>query len=162
MTDTALPANCIDDLHDNRLRRLRDYWQGLRGTAAIPAKEAIDPLDFRYVLGYVTLVDVESNPRRYRFRLDGSRLVELSGMNYTGKYLDELGLPDYIDFIAAGYDLVVETLQPFAYRKEGDFDQKVFDEETLILPLGHDGVVTCLLVAVIPGTLAPDKSRIVI
>jgi hypothetical protein len=158
----ALPANCIDDLHDNRLRRLLDYWQRLRGDAAMPPKPAIDPLDFRYILGYVTLVDVESAPRRYRFRLDGSRLVELSGMNYTGKYLDQLGLPDYIDFIAAGYDLVVDGHKPFAYRKEGDFDAKVFDEETLILPLGHDGTVTCLLVAVIPGTLAPDKTQIVI
>ena len=30
----------------------------------MPPKAAIDPIDFRYILGYVTLVDVEATPRR--------------------------------------------------------------------------------------------------
>src|SRR5690242_12476815 len=128
----------------------------------MPPKTAIDPIDFRYILGYVTLVDVEADPRRYRFRLDGSILVRLSGMDYTGRYLDELDMPDYIDFIAAGYDLVVDGGKPYAYRKEGDFDAKSFDEETLILPLGTDNVVRHLIVAVIPGDTSPHREKIVL
>jgi hypothetical protein len=128
----------------------------------MPARTAVDPLDFRYILGYVTLVEVELAPRRYRFRLDGSILAMLSGVDYTGKYLDQLGLPDYIDFIAAGYDRVVDHRQPYAYRKEGAFDTKVFDEETLIIPLGREGTVEHLMVAVIPGDLAPEPGKVVI
>ena len=161
MSDAALPADCIDDLHDQRLRRLYDYWRG-KCVGDMAPKSAIDPVEFRYILGYVTLVDVEPAPRRYRFRLDGSILAMLSGMDYTGKYLDQLGLPDYIDFIAAGYDRVVDRRQPYAYRKEGAFDTKSFDEETLILPLGRDGVVEHLMVAVIPGDLAPEPGKVVI
>ena len=162
MNDAILPADCLDDLHDQRLKRLYAYWRSRCGEAEMPPRAAIDPLDFRYILGYVTLVEVELAPRRYRFRLDGSILAMLSGMDYTGKYLDELGMPDYIDFIAAGYDRVVDHARPYAYRKEGAFDTKTFDEETLILPLGRAGTVEQLMVAVIPGDLAPEPGKMVI
>jgi hypothetical protein len=158
----ALPGDCLDDLHDPRLKRLYGYWRERRAGAEMPPREAIDPLDFRYILGYVTLVDVERTPRRYRFRLDGSILAMLSGMDYTGKYLDELGMPDYCAFIAASYDRVVDAKRPYAYRKEGAFDKKSFDEETLILPLGRDGKVFSLMVAVIPGDLAPQPGKVLI
>ena len=162
MTQTTLPVDCLDDLHDARLQRLYDYWRERCAGAEMPPREAVDPLDFRYILGYVTLVDVEHAPRRYRFRLDGSILAMLSGMDYTGKYLDQLGMPDYSAFIAASYDRVVDRNRPYAYRKEGAFDKKSFDEETLILPLGRDGTVKSLMVAVIPGDLAPEPGKMVI
>jgi hypothetical protein len=159
---TILPTDCQNDLRDPRLQRLYDYWRGRCGEAAMPARAAVDPLDFRYILGYVTLVEVELQPRRYRFRLDGSILAMLSGMDYTGKYLDQLGMPDYIDFVAASYDRVVDHLRPYAYRKQGAFDTKTFDEETLILPLGRDRTVEHLLVAVIPGDLAPEPGKVLL
>jgi len=142
--------------------RLRDYWRLRCGDAEMPARTAVDPLDFRFILGYVTLVEVELEPRRYRFKLDGSILAMLSGMDYTGRYLDELGLPGYIEFVAASYDRVVDHRRPYAYRKQGAFDTKTFDEETLILPLGSAGVVEHLMVAVIPGDLAPDPGKVLI
>jgi hypothetical protein len=157
-----LPTDCLNDLHDPRLKRLRDYWRACCAGAAMPARAAVDPLEFRYILGYVTLVEVELAPRRYRFRLDGSILAMLSGMDYTGKYLDQLGMPDYIDFVAASYDRVVDNLRPYAYRKQGAFDTKTFDEETLILPLGREPTVEHLMVAVIPGDLAPEPGKMVI
>lgn len=162
MNDATLPTDCVEDLHDPRLKRLYDYWRGCCAAATMPTRAAIDPLDFRYILGYVTLVEVELQPRRYRFRLDGSILAMLSGMDYTGKYLDELGLPDYIDFVAASYDRVVDHQRPYAYRKQGAFDTKTFDEETLILPLGRPDRVEHLMVAVIPGDLAPEPGKMVI
>lgn len=157
-----LPTDCLDDLHDPRLKRLYDYWRSRCGAAAMPTRAGVDPLDFRFVLGYVTLVEVEASPRRYRFRLDGSILAMLSGMDYTGKYLDQLGMPDYIAFVAASYDRVVDGLRPYAYRKQGAFQTKTFNEETLILPLGSEGVVQQLMVAVIPGDLAPEPGKMVI
>jgi hypothetical protein len=162
VTRAILPADCVEDLHDPRLKRLYDYWRSRCAGAAMPARSAIDPLDFRYILGYVTLVEVELQPRRYRFRLDGSILAMLSGMDYTGKYLDALGMPDYIDFVAASYDRVVDHARPYAYRKQGAFDTMTFDEETVILPLGHGGTVEHLVVAVIPGDLAPEPGKMVI
>jgi hypothetical protein len=147
------------ELDDTRLSRLFAYWLEKRGDRLFPAKAEIDPVEFRYVLGYVTLVDVERGPgpkrsRRYRFRLDGSILVELSGMDYTGRYLDELPGKEYVAFIKKTYDHVVDRGEPHRYRKNGLFDQRHFSEETLILPLGDNPPnVDTLIVAVIPGDL---------
>ena len=152
------------EIDDERLRRLLGYWQGHCHGRPFPAKANVDPVDFSYVLGYVTLVDVEHDPRRYYFRLDGSILVEMSGMNYTGRYLDELGMPEYIAFVKETYDRVVDSGLPYRYRKAGVFDQQqFFSEETLILPLGDAPKVERLLVAVIPGELPhKDDSKVVI
>lgn len=142
------------EIDDSRLRRLFAYWQNRRAGRMFPGKSDFDPIDFSYVLGYVTLVDVEYTPRRYLFRLDGSILVELSGMNYTGRYLDELAMEEYTAFIKETYDRVVDGGQPYRYQKAGLFDQQHFSEETLILPYGdHPPVVDMLMVAVIPGDL---------
>lgn len=139
---------------DNRLRRLFAYWLEKRGARQFPTKGEIDPVEFRYVLGYVTLVDVEQAPRRYRFRLDGSILVELSGTDYTGRYLDELPGAEYVAFIKDTYDRVVDGGAPYRYRKNDLLDQQQFSEETIILPLGDNPpVVDMLIVAVIPGEL---------
>jgi hypothetical protein len=152
------------EIDDERLRRLFAYWRGKCGDRLFPAKSDIDPVDFSYVLGYVTLVDVEAAPRRYRFRLDGSILVQLSGTDYTGRYLDELPGEEYVAFIKDTYDRVVDGAAPYRYRKNGLFDHQHFSEETLILPLGDSPpTVEMLLVAVIPGDLPhPGEGKIVI
>ena len=56
MTQRAAPAL---ELNDDRLRRLFAYWLEKRGDRLFPAKAEIDPVEFSYILGYVTLVDVE-------------------------------------------------------------------------------------------------------
>jgi hypothetical protein len=142
------------ELDDSRLRRLFAYWLEKRGDRPFPAKAEIDPVEFPYILGYVTLVDVERDPRRYRFRLDGSILVALSGTDYTGRYLDELPGEQYVAFITETYDRVVDSGEPFRYRKNELLDQQLFSEETIILPIGDaPPKVDMLVVAVIPGEL---------
>jgi hypothetical protein len=148
---TEIPASCLDTLQDQRLARLLDSWRSTITDGIMPVPAAMEPLEFKFILGYVTLVDVEHSPRRYLFRLDGSILASLSGMDYTGKYLDQLGLPEYCDFVAATYDHVVDGLAPYAYRKRGAFDKQSFSEETVIMPLGRGRQVQRLIVAVIPG-----------
>lgn len=148
---TEIPASCLDSLQDQRLVRLLAYWHSKISDGVMPLPSAIEPTEFKFILGYVTLVDVEATPRRYLFRLDGSILAALSGMDYTGKYLDQLGMPEYCDFVATTYDRVVDGVAPYAYRKRGAFDKLSFSEETLILPLGQGTRVHRLMVAVIPG-----------
>ena len=151
MAQKAAPSLELDD---SRLRRLFAYWLEKRGDRPFPAKAEIDPVEFSYILGYVTLVDVERDPRRYRFRQDGSILVALSGTDYTGRYLDELPGEQYVAFITETYDRVVDSGEPFRYRKNELLDQQLFSEETIILPIGDaPPKVDILVVAVIPGEL---------
>jgi hypothetical protein len=152
------------EFEDDRLRRLFAYWTEKCGSRLFPGRPDVDPVDFSYVLGYVTLVEVERDPLRYRFRLDGSILVDLSGTDYTGRYLDDLPGAEYVAFIKDSYDRVVESGKPHCYRKRGLFDQQYFSEETLILPLGKaPPKVEMLMVAVIPGDLSqPEDGKVVI
>ncbi len=83
--------------------------------------------------------------------------MSLSGTDYTGRYLDELPGEEYVAFIVATYDRVVDSGEPFRYRKNELLDQQLFSEETLILPIGDVAPrVDMLMVAVIPGDL-PHK-----
>ncbi len=144
------------EAHDSRLRRLYGYWLSKQEGRSFPLRADLDPIEFSYILGYVTLVDVVGTEPvekwRYRFRLDGSLLVASSGADYTGRYLDELPWPDYVSFVTWTYDRVVESRTPLGYRRRGNAEQYFFTEETIILPLGPDGDrVDKLLIAVIPG-----------
>ncbi|MDY0874184.1 PAS domain-containing protein [Dongia rigui] len=159
---TGIPDSCIDTLQDQRLIRLLAYWQQKCLGRLMPSPADIEPLEFKFILGYVTLVDIETAPRRYFFRLDGSILASLSGMDYTGKYLDQLGLPEYCDFVAATYDRVIDGRRPYAYRKRGAFDKASFSEETIILPLGKGEQVQRLMVAVIPGGRPGNDGKMLI
>lgn len=146
------------EAQDQRLRRLYGYWLAKAGGRLFPARNDLDPIDFSYILGYITLVDVvvhdPDKPGRYRFRLDGSQLV---GVDYTGRYLDELPWPDYVAFVSWSYDRVVVSRSPLGYRRQGDIDHHSFDEETVILPLGTGTQVDKLMVAVIPRDHEADR-----
>ncbi|HVJ43121.1 MAG TPA: hypothetical protein VM639_16580 [Dongiaceae bacterium] len=178
------------EAQDKRLQRLYHYWKGKCADRLFPDRADIDPLDFHFILGYVTLVDVVDvdlpvanapganvppggsvapaaergqQRHRYYFRLDGSRLAELSGADYTGRYLDELPWPDYVDFVRWTYDEVLRKKRPLGYRRQGNLDEHTFDEETLIFPLGAGhGRVEKLMVAVIPGEIDPAITPVIL
>jgi hypothetical protein len=57
------------DSRDETLRRLLAYWQERRGARRFPARGDVDPVEFRYALGHVSMVDVVGDPPRFRFRL---------------------------------------------------------------------------------------------
>lgn len=165
---------------DPRLRRLFQYWREKCRDRQFPDRGDLDPIDFRYILGFVTIVDIvdidlptaSNQPhgpsigqakQRYYFRLDGSQLAEISGMDYTGRYLDELPWPDYVDFVRWTYDEVQRRQRPLSYRRQGKLDEHSFDEETLIMPLSDGrGRIEKLLVAVIPGEFDPAETAIIL
>lgn len=172
------------EARDPRLQRLYRYWRERCADRQFPDRGDLDPLEFNYILGFVTMVDIidldlpvanaapgdravpsqNRLPRqRYFFRLDGSRLAEISGADYTGRYLDELPWPDYVDFIRWTYDEVQRKKRPLGYRRKGNIDEHTFDEETIILPLGCGrGRIEKLMVAVIPGELDPAETQIIL
>ncbi len=67
------------------------YWHQLKGVRKIPRF-----LDFNIndvpgnALPYMSLLQVENNPRRYRYRLAGTSVVAAYGQDLSGVYLDEI------------------------------------------------------------------------
>lgn len=125
-----------------RLRRLLDYWRDRRGARRMPARADLDPVQFAWMLGDVSLVDVvretpDSKPR-FRFRLIGTRVVERFGYDMTGRWLDELPEPAYRQHVRNAYDEMVQRRLPLIERLDMLLDQRMHDYEILRLPLGRD------------------------
>src|SRR3546814_18274569 len=58
-----------------------------------PRRADIDPVEIPRLMPYVLIADIEHAPFRVRFRLVGTKVVEATGFEFTGKYLDEITLP---------------------------------------------------------------------
>ena len=82
----TLRAAIVDPL----LQRLYDYWQERRCSRPMPSRSDIDPVDMRFILGNLLLIDVLAGPRRFRVRLHGTNLVHRAGYEMTGKMLEQL------------------------------------------------------------------------
>src|SRR5882672_4076674 len=54
-----------------------------------PLRRDFDPFEFRFALGFISLVEVHTPPRRFFYRLDGTKQAQMFGADCTGKYLDQ-------------------------------------------------------------------------
>jgi len=70
------------------LRRFHAYWDGKRNGRAMPTRADIDPLEFVWALGMVSLIDVLPG-ENFRFRVDGTRTAEVFGADMTMRTLDD-------------------------------------------------------------------------
>jgi hypothetical protein len=133
-------------IHSLRLRQLYAYWRSKAVGGRLPSRADIDPAEIPQLLPYVFLVDVERNPRRFRFRLIGTQICAWSGRDVTGKYVDDAVYGSRGPEVARQYGEVAERGLPFyieqpASRPERDY---VFYDR-LMLPLAQDGRIVDML-----------------
>lgn len=130
----------VTALVEPRLRRLYDYWRERWRGEAPPARADIDPAELKPLLPNLALVDVEEEPRRFRFRLVGTDIVQRYGEEITGRRLDEVGLGCELAAIAEQYDETVREQAPTYCRHELPRPGgKRVKYERLLLPLSSDG-----------------------
>ena len=75
---------------DEALRRLYQYWLERRGARAFPSRSDIDPLDFVYALGRVSIVEIMPGPKRFRYRLVSSQLTDHLGYEMSSRYVGDI------------------------------------------------------------------------
>lgn len=151
----------------------RQPWPipGSRRSTAIGARPAaarrcrggadIDPLDLGFCIGWICLADVvEPGPRRrFRFRLDDSRLTQLTGMDLTGRHADELPDRQYRDFVTAIYDRVVTTRAPLFIANTAHWLDRGYRVEQVALPWSNDGItVTGIMDMTLPALASIDTA----
>ena len=79
------------DIPDASLRTLYGLWLAARQGGALPGRADFDPLQMPpAVLPWITIFDVETDPLRFLVRIVGTGIVEATGADTTGQYLDEL------------------------------------------------------------------------
>jgi hypothetical protein len=131
------------------IRELFDYWRGkCRGTA-IPRRTDIDPAEILPILPNLMIVDFEQQPFRVRFRLVGTKVVEITGFEFTGRYLDEIVKPDVEAAFIECYETASRTKQPVFDRIKWRFDDQITGEyDFAVLPLDDDGEVAMRALAI--------------
>lgn len=133
------------------LRRVIALWDGKRAGRPLPSRGDFDPSEMKFALGDLSLYDVEDAPRRFWCRLDGTRQVELFGVDCTGRYLDECFPPDYYALAHASFSSAVDSRQPGYYQRKVPYAGRIIRYEAAMLPLSSDGRrIDKLMVALTP------------
>ena len=145
------PAVSLDlsELTSPRIHRLHGYWQHQRDKRGgqLPRRGDIAPDQIRDLLPNIMIVDVERDPMRFRYRLVGTRVVEYNGVEFTGRYLGEIGWPEERDLID-GYTFVVSSRKAFFGLLDwGLVTGAVGRCEFARLPLSEDGEVVTQILA---------------
>lgn len=131
--------NILSNLKNDYLRKLYLYWQDRRGDRAFPARKDLDPIDFRYIIGNILLIDVLQNPLRFRCRLHGTNLSERAGYDMTGKMVDELPGDENRTVLVDRLHWLMEWRKPFAISHTWRLDDHDHRYEVIWLPLSDDG-----------------------
>jgi len=146
----ATVLRSIEELHDDRLRQLYRYWDGKRGARHMPRRSDIDPIDLAYCLGYLCLIEVEpSEPPRFRFRVDGSNCALISGIEMTGRYVDEIPLSEYRTVMENAYQQIYLAKVPHFYADDEVWDDRRYQTEGLLLPLSDDDKTVNMMIDVV-------------
>ena len=153
------PVTSADELNDPILVGLFSYWQGLPRTGSIPLYASVDVVDIPpHLLPNIFLVEVENNPRNYRYKLTGTEIDRRNGFAVTGMRLSEVPI-DHTDKLAAEFDRIVETGEPrFSSGAFITSDELFRDVERVVVPLSHDGETVDMLLGIVifypcrPGT----------
>jgi hypothetical protein len=121
-----------------KLIDLYKYWNEKRRERSFPARGDLDPLEFRYALGVVSLVDFVPRTRKYKYRLVSTALTARLGYDMTGKWLDQIPDEDVRLYVKDFYDTVLLVRAAIYEKSERIFDNKVWKHEALALPLSDD------------------------
>jgi hypothetical protein len=136
------------ELKTPMLRQLYQDWDVRRRGREMPARADFDPLDLKYCIGKLSLVDVARDPLRFHFRIHASNVAQGMGFDLTGKSLDAMPDAEYRRLVTDHYVEVLETRLPVAkYRNRLMTDRHIWHCEVLVLPLSADGKTIDMLMS---------------
>lgn len=147
---TKPPSDQTADMHSRirtpALRSLFDYWNEKRGEQRFILRSQLEPHEITPLLPLVFILEVQRAPRRYLIRLMGTEIATRLGADYTGQYMDELDLGENKKQVLAGYDHVVDYVEPHLnfseFMQSGRGRMQV---ERLALPMSTDGLTIDLI-----------------
>jgi hypothetical protein len=128
-----------DSLPHPQLVQLYGYWDRKRAGRRWPTRGDIDPVEMRFALGNIDLVEITYDPLVFLFRISGSNIDRDEGFNMQGKTLDEYPLPQHREAVRRTYFKVLDSGAP-NYEELERFDEgQSVRYGRLILPLSDCG-----------------------
>jgi len=134
---------------DPLLKRLYEYWETARDGRPMPSRNDLDPIEMRFILGYVALIEVLHDPLKFRVRLQGTKLERWVGCDLTGRALDELPFPEIRAAAHRYLAAVVESGLPNYCRENRILENMDRRFEVLVLPLSAGAPSLAMLLAAI-------------
>lgn len=93
-------------------RQIYDYWCACAGNLNMPSRDHINPGDIPHLLPFVSLIEIEDDPVRYKVRLAGTSLYDIYGGEITGRYVDDLDWAPNQEYWISSYRRVVDAALP--------------------------------------------------
>lgn len=129
-----------DEIESAAIRALFRYWRSKCPEGGIPRRADIDPVDIPGLMPNLLIVDIERDPFRVRYRLVGTRIVEMTGFEFTGKYLDEIALDSFEGLFEECYQAACEAKSAIMTRIRWSLSPDIVAEyDVCFLPLSDDG-----------------------
>lgn len=95
------------------IEAFEEYWTALRKGAKAPFKADFDIADLPPKLWpYVTLVEIEQTPRRYKYTVFSTANRDAYGVDLTGLYMDEIDLGGNAEKYTAQFDDASLNIHP--------------------------------------------------
>lgn len=118
------------------LLRLHGHWADRCRDGRLPARSQFDPVDMRWAMGSIFLVEARPELEDFRYTLIGSEIVRNAGVDNSGRLVSEV-------FGATGlalYREIRDERRPIRVHGPMHWRNKLYrGHETLILPLADDG-----------------------
>lgn len=133
------------------IHALFDYWNTMRAGRPAPLRGEINPGDIRHILPHVFILERE-NDKTFRFRLAGTGLCSVYGMEFRNHNLLSMWQEDCLDTLRNALDEVtrnaavsiVEYTASTVEHREATF-------EMILLPLAqNNGAITRVIGAAVP------------
>src|ERR1700730_16933829 len=93
----AQPMSIRDEIRVPKLVRLYDFWESKLNGRRYPSRDDIDPLELKFILGNIDLVEVAGDPVVFLFRLSGSENDRDEGITIPANALHEHRPPEHRD-----------------------------------------------------------------
>jgi hypothetical protein len=98
----------IEHNRSRMVRAMHAWWLAHCASSGIPDRRDLDPVALKPLLPNLFIAEIEPTPFRVRYRLVGTKAVQVIGFDITGRYLDEMlrvepGVP-WMDYYRIVYD----------------------------------------------------------
>ena len=129
---------------------LLEYWHHFNALGNRPTRDDFTPFSLKKWLGYLDVYGVENGGEDFRIRLNGTRVTELTGEDWTGKTARDVDAKFGTELQAEVLE-VVKTKKPAVHRTR-IFQKDYTSAHRLMLPIfsrKNDGSVVQVLLAII-------------
>lgn len=105
-------------------------------------------MDLKYVLGSLSLIDVQHAPLRFRIRLHATDNARRVGVDLTGQDLDAYPFEETRKLMKAQCEAVIAERRPVGRVRDGTLaDARTWSYQVLMLPLSSDGETIDMLMS---------------